>query len=131
MSDAPKKAPGYETEDARIQSIFWLLGGLFILLIAVLVFMAGVLHFLRERTNAPLPEAAALPAVESEPPPDPRLQVKPETDFKRFRARQDSLLHSYGWVSKEAGVVRIPVEEAMKMMLQRGFPQRPNDPEKR
>ena len=34
------------------------------------------------------------------------------------------MLDSYGWVDKNAGIVRIPIDEAMKLTLQRGLPTR-------
>ncbi len=42
--------------------------------------------------------------------PEPRLQVNPIQDLKELRAREGVLLNSYGWVNKDAGVVRIPIE---------------------
>ena len=36
------------------------------------------------------------------------------------------MLDSYGWVDKNAGVVRIPIDEAMKLTLERGLPARPS-----
>lgn len=57
-------------------------------------------------------------------PPEPRLQVHPQQDLRELRAREDAILHGYGWVDKNAGVARIPVEEAMKIVVQRGLPSR-------
>lgn len=34
------------------------------------------------------------------------------------RARQRQLLESYGWVDRDAGLVRIPIERAMELYLQ-------------
>ena len=34
------------------------------------------------------------------------------------------MLGSYGWVDKNAGVVRIPIDAAMKLTLERGLPAR-------
>ena len=58
-------------------------------------------------------------------PDGPRLQVDPGLDWVIFNAKQDSILNSYGWISKEAGVVRVPIEKAMAVSLERGFPVRP------
>ena len=38
--------------------------------------------------------------------------------------KEDDVLESYGWVDKNAGVVRIPIDEAMKLTLERGLPAR-------
>lgn len=37
-------------------------------------------------------------------------------------------LHSYGWVDQKAGVVRIPIDRAMTLLLQRGLPARKAQP---
>ena len=34
--------------------------------------------------------------------------------------KEDAALHSYGWVDKNAGTVHIPIEDAMRLMLERG-----------
>jgi hypothetical protein len=44
--------------------------------------------------------------------------------MRELRDREDELLTSYGWVDRNAGVVRIPIEEAMKIVVQRGLPAR-------
>jgi hypothetical protein len=61
------------------------------------------------------PEAMSVPL--------PNLQTLPNLDLAAFRAREDSVLHSYGWMDKEAGVVRIPIEEAMRLLAERGLTQ--------
>ena len=57
-------------------------------------------------------------------PPEPRLQTNPREDLRTLRAKEDELLGSYGWVDKNAGVVRIPIEDAMKLTVERGLPAR-------
>jgi hypothetical protein len=42
-----------------------------------------------------------------------------------MRADEDERLNNYGWVDEDAGIVRIPISEAMKLTLQRGLPTRP------
>ncbi len=37
--------------------------------------------------------------------------------LEKMRTEQHDVLTSYGWVDKEAGVARIPVEQAMEMMV--------------
>ena len=54
----------------------------------------------------------------------PHLQLQPEVDLKRFRASEEEELNSYGWVNRTAGVVRIPIAQAMDLLLQRGLPTR-------
>ena len=57
-------------------------------------------------------------------PPSPRLQDNPQQELQDLRAKQEALLEGFGWVNKEAGVARIPIEDAMKMVVERGLPVR-------
>jgi hypothetical protein len=44
-----------------------------------------------------------------------------------FRAGEKRELEGYGWVDRQNGVVRIPVERAMTLLLERGLPN--NEPQ--
>ena len=55
-------------------------------------------------------------------PKGPRLQVAPRVDLESMRAEEDAILHSYGWIDREGGVVRIPIERAMELLAERGLP---------
>jgi hypothetical protein len=58
-------------------------------------------------------------------PPEPRLQVNPVQDLKALRAAEDQILASYGWVSQETNVARIPIDRAMELLVERGLPAPP------
>src|SRR5262245_19706558 len=53
-------------------------------------------------------------------PPQPRLQTDPRGDLQALRAGEDRTLTTYGWVDRNAGIVRIPIEQAMKLTAERG-----------
>jgi hypothetical protein len=63
----------------------------------------------------------------NKPPPEPRLQGAPGhqssglDDMLEMRERENRILSSYGWVDQQSGVVHIPIEEAKKLMLERGM----------
>ncbi len=57
-------------------------------------------------------------------PPEPRLQTDPRGDLRDLREREDKVLATYGWVDKAGGVVRIPIEDAIRITAQRGLPAR-------
>ena len=57
-------------------------------------------------------------------PPVPRLQQSPANEIYDFRRTEDAVLRSYGWQNKAAGVVRIPIAEAMRLTVERGLPAR-------
>jgi len=49
----------------------------------------------------------------------------PAADIEQYLAEQNERLHTYGWVNQNAGIVHIPIERAMQLLLQRGLPVRP------
>ena len=56
--------------------------------------------------------------------PTPFLQTQPFKDIYTLRAEEQQKLTTYGWVDKDGGVTRIPIDRAMELMIQRGFPTR-------
>src|SRR5262249_35292055 len=60
--------------------------------------------------------------VEAKPPvpPEPRLEVNPQADFQEYLHQQHEILNSYAWTSRAAGKVRIPIDRAMELLVERG-----------
>ena len=52
-------------------------------------------------------------------PPEPRLQRFPRQDILDFRLREEAALQNYGWVDRSAGMVHIPIQDAMRLTLER------------
>ena len=65
-----------------------------------------------------------LAAGQVKQPPSPNLQNQPFKDIYSLRKTEAEKQTSYGWVDKEGGIARIPIDRAMEVMLQRGFPAR-------
>jgi hypothetical protein len=57
-------------------------------------------------------------------PPGPRLQAAPERDLQELREANEVILDTYGWVDQEDGRVRIPIDQAMDLLLEEGLPVR-------
>ncbi len=49
---------------------------------------------------------------------EPALQAHPASDLAAYRAEKERVLESYGWVDREHGIVRIPIERAMALYVQ-------------
>jgi hypothetical protein len=49
-------------------------------------------------------------------------QSTPVTDLAAMRDAEQRALTTYGWVDPQKGIVRVPIDEAMKLTLQRGLP---------
>jgi hypothetical protein len=117
-------AVAHEESDVNVRAILGFGAGLFATCAVVAVVAALLLgYFTRQASRTPrvFPLAAA---QETQPPPEPRLQTHPREDMEQLRARETAVLESYGWVDKNAGLARIPIEEAMRLTVQRGVPTR-------
>lgn len=115
---------GYETADANARSLALSGVGLFAIIAVSLALMYGALQFFeRQHKETAIPPHVLADTLQI--PPAPRLQITPERDLQAFLAAEDSVLHSYGWTSREAGIVRIPIDSAMTLLLKRGLPAQP------
>jgi hypothetical protein len=61
-----------------------------------------------------------LAAGQPKEPPTPRLQTQPFKDVWQLKQSQLERLTSYGWVDQPSGVVHIPIDEAMRLVTERG-----------
>jgi hypothetical protein len=51
----------------------------------------------------------------------PLLTDEPRA-LEHYRAEERRRLESYGWVNEGAGVAHIPIEEAKRLLIERGLP---------
>jgi hypothetical protein len=118
-------APTYERSDVNVRGILGFGLGLVIAAAVIHLLMWWLLDALaiREAAQEPPPSPLAVRPGQSVPP-EPRLQISPPRDMQELRAAEETLLHSYGWVDQQAGVVRIPIERAMQVLVERGLPTR-------
>ena len=121
---------GYEHTDAHVGPMIkfavWLVASAIIIHVGL-----GVMYWFLIRQSSERAESAAYPLAVNAPPrlpAAPRLQQFPRNELYEFRTKEDSQLNSYGWVDKNAGVVHIPIQDAMRLMLERGaLTSRPQD----
>jgi hypothetical protein len=115
----------HEGSDVNVRGILIFGLGLFVTAAAihVLVWLLFLYFAGREATRG----ATTYPLAadqQTRVPPEPRLQTNPREDMRLLREQEDAILKSYGWVDRPAGVVRIPIEDAMKLTVKRGLPAR-------
>jgi hypothetical protein len=82
-------------------------------------FFASLLTQARRREGAQTQAAAA---VARRLPPEPRLQASPSGELQAYREAQMQQLSNYSWVDRDKGVVAIPIQSAMELIIQRGIP---------
>lgn len=54
------------------------------------------------------------------PPPEPQLQVAPNEDMRQMQERESHDLEHAGWVDRPQGIVRLPIDVAMEVIVARG-----------
>jgi len=117
---------GHEHTDANV----WLILQFAIWLTASALITHGLMWgmfewFVKSRTDAaPLVEFPLAVQQERRLPAGPRLQAIPANEVFEFRQRENAELTEYGWVDRNAGTVRIPIEQAKDLLLKRGVPSR-------
>ena len=108
-----------------IAGIFGFGAGLLAAAVIVHLLVFVLFRYFESREGARVPvEYPLARSQEDRLPPEPRLQTDPRQDLIELRAKEDEWLASYGWVDRNAGVVRIPIEVAMRLTLERGLPAR-------
>lgn len=122
---AEQQNPDIRHEDSSVQVKPLIIFALLLVIVSAATFVTvkfllDYLNINRTRTEAPLS-----PLADPQPlPPLPRLQVSSGQDLKELRAAADKVLDSYHWVDKEAGIVGIPVNQAIEILAKKGLPAR-------
>jgi hypothetical protein len=114
---------GHEGQDANIRPIVLTGMGLALTLAVVGVIVYGVFRYL-ETHPATRIQSNPMAVFDSQVPPAPRIEEHPAIEIQQLHAQEEQTLSTYGWIDKNKGVVRIPIERAMELQLRRGFPAR-------
>ncbi len=118
--NAPASQPGYETRDANVRGVFNFLIVLTVVMVVTFIACWGLFRYLSAQPEAP---ASVSPFAETRQLPlGPQLQVNPREDLLQYRANQEKALESYAWENRGAGTVRVPIEQAMELLLRKGVP---------
>jgi hypothetical protein len=151
----PRHAPGvhdefdnpdtaHEHSDVNIRAILSSAGIIAVVVIVAMASMYLLFGWFEHRALRAQPYISPLASPPVEMPPTtmetpffseaaggvPLLTDEPAA-LERHRAAERQRLHTYGWVDEGAGVAHIPIEEAMRLLVERGLPSRefyPVDP---
>jgi hypothetical protein len=118
----PNGAAGHEQSEVDARAIGKFGVGLALGVIAAAFLMWFLFDQLAARNAAhqtpPAPMEAANP---QKAPPEPRLEAQPRLDLAKFRASEEELVNSYGWIDPAKGIVRIPISRAMDLVAKEGL----------
>jgi hypothetical protein len=142
VTDDPKHATtsdhgGFERQDLAPRGILYFLLGLGIAMVLCLFGLRGLFDYLDHRsktsqpelnplvTNVPADTRHVAPGYPQSTFPSPKLEEDERGQLNGIRMNEERTLYSYGWVDEKAGTVRIPIERAMDLIVQRGLSVRP------
>ena len=122
----------FETTDVQVTTIYWYLGALAIEVIlsyVVCVFVLRLTTKIAVEFDTPPPTirqemGSAYEAL----PPEPRLQgvpghlTDPQTDLRQKVQADTAANEKYVWIDQSSGIAQIPVQDAMKIIAEKGLP---------
>lgn len=122
----------FESRDVRTSNIYWYL---IVLAIAVVVtygisiyVLRGTVHVATQSDTPPPPVRGELGSGYQELPPEPRLQgipghpQDPQLDRREKLEADRHALEKSGWIDQSAGIAQIPIEDAMRIIAEKGLP---------
>ena len=143
----------HEESDVAVRPLLWFVGGLtFFTLVVCLAMFLMFKFFLNREVSQELEPSPLARQGEERLPPEPRLQLAPGWQVTSEDGRRHDLSYSadnaghvpqpwseylvvmdewkreaegYGWADEQAGTVRVPIEQAMRVYLERRAGQRP------
>ena len=110
--------PPYEKGDVHFRGVLIFAIALVVGVVLTLVLVGGMIALLAQ--HSPSSMRASPTGTPSVVPPPPLLQAQPWEDLRRYREEQSRILLNYTWIDRNAGVVRIPIERAMELVIERG-----------
>jgi hypothetical protein len=118
----------FEATDVKSSPIFKFLTYLGITVILSFILSIGIYKGLKSywigTYEAPPPSREAGPHF----PPEPRMQgmpghlTDPQNDMREKVEADRKANNELGWVDKNAGIAQIPVQDAMKLIVEKGLP---------
>jgi len=138
----------FERRDIGIAGVIYFMAGLAAAAILIHFVIAGLYRYLENRSEAhqgavsplvtnPVRDTRTLPPqfkTDAEGTdyekyleknfPAPQLEIDERTQLNKVRVYEENTLNTYDYVDKNAGSVRIPIDRAMDLLVQRGLPTR-------
>jgi hypothetical protein len=122
----------FEERDIKVATIYWYLVALGLATVVALIVCIFILHFTSNlAASSDTPPPPSREALGKDFPPEPRLQGVPGHEFDaqkdlRYKLKADlDENEKLEWIDKNAGIAQIPVEDAMKIIAEKGLPGAP------
>jgi len=119
----------YEHVDISLQTLVTFAIGLLAVVAASALLMLVLFKALESQAVSRDPQVSPIAATRDHQPPTPQLLTNEPKNLQTFREEENKKLDGYAWVDERGGVVRVPIEEAKKLLVKQGLPVRSGGPE--
>ncbi len=125
-SDAEMHNPdvAHEEADINVRTVLMFAGGMAVIIMISALLMGLLFRVFSNQAAANDPQVSPLALPSGQSPPVPNLLTDEPAALRKFQAEEASKLEGYGWVDQQGGVARLPIDEAKKLIVQRGLPVR-------
>jgi len=113
-----------EGDGINYRGIVWFVVTLTIVTLVCQILVWALFVVFDKRAASTDTPRSALAAPQGTAPPAPNLLTNEPGNLHSFREGEDKALSTYEWVDKDKGVVRIPIDRAKELLLERGLPTR-------
>jgi len=113
----------HESSDINIRTIISFAIGLAVVMFVAAGLMYAMFQILESRAERLDPQLSPL-AHGGDRRTGPKLLLNEPAGLRKFHAEETEKLQGYGWVNQQAGVTHVPIEDAKKLIVQRGLPLR-------
>jgi hypothetical protein len=126
----------FEHQDMQAGAILYFLVTLGVVTVICLFGLRGLYAYLDHREKASQPAVNPLvtniaedtrhvaPGYPQSAFPTPKLEEDERGQLNGIRLAEERTLYSYGWIDEKDGTVRLPIERAMDLLVERGLPVR-------
>ena len=113
-----------EGDGVNYRGIVWFVVTLTIVTLVCQILMWVLFVVLDKRAVSSDTPRSALAAPQGTMPPAPNLLTNEPGNLHTFREEEEKVLSTYDWIDKDKGIVRIPIDRAKELLLERGLPVR-------
>lgn len=131
--DVVNRETHHEKSDVNVRALLWAVVVFIVFAVFTHLLLYAQFHFFAKHFRNEASQPLTMMARPSSVPATPRLQPFPDktlppnantpvTDMAGMRAAEDEALNKAGWVDRQKGIVRLPIETAKQLVVQRGLP---------
>ena len=126
----------HDTSDVNVRAILAFAGIVAVVTVVCAVIVWGLFGVFESQAAGRDPKmsplampAAAMPRTTAASPffgdaPSPQLITNEPAVLRTSGRTEQKALHEYGWVDQKSGVARVPIDQAKKLIAERGLPAR-------